>query len=217
MKILWFDDIEVWNQPVFDLPLIGRVSIRQMCIIGLALILTFSIRDLLVAVISFSITLPLAMLKYRSLRFDELALNITIYMIIYKVYPLLRHSFLLLSNTKKVMIIVMVTSIVKRYLVRNTLKNNKSNSKEIVVNADTIRLKLRLVNKDGRRLAGRLATIYLDDDHISSIVSDSNGEIEALVSLSNDDHKVSNGLHTLKVMVDGKVVFMQGIKLSRPV
>lgn len=214
MKILWFDDIEVWNQPVFDLPLMGRVSIRQICFIGLALILTFSSRDILVAIVSFSIALPLTMLKYRSLGLDELALNITIYLLTYKVYLLLRG---MLKRIKRIGIISIIINLLKGYIEGEDLKDMVSDGKGIiVVNTDTIRLKLRLLDSDGKEMGGRLASIYLDDDHISSIVSDQNGEVEALISLSDEFKvKVDNGLHRLKVVVDNRVVFIQGIKLSR--
>ncbi len=230
MKILWFDDIEVWNQPVFDMPLIGRISIRQMCIIGVALILTLSSRDMFVAIISLAIALPSSMYRYRSLSLDELICNLIIYMIVYKVYPSLRYITLLLNymlrNLQQVNIIIVISGIIKRYITdkymqidrRKNSSNNSDDKEEIImVNRESVRLKLRLVNKDGVALAGKLATIYLDDDHIASIVSDSRGEIEALVSLRSDEPKANHAyrkgdyIHTLRVIVDGKLVFTQGM------
>ncbi len=229
MKILWFDDIEVWNQPVFDMPLIGRVSIRQMCIIGIALILTFSSRDIFVAIISLSMALLFSMYRYRSLSLDELLYNLIIYMAIYKIYPLIRYITLLLydqlSNIQQsnMMNITIISNIKKRMLDRykqTYKKDNCINKQEIlIVNREPIRLKLRLVNKDGLALAGKLATIYLDDDHIASIVSDSKGEVETLISFRSDVHKVNHhdikgDTHMLKVIVDGRLVFTQVITIK---
>jgi hypothetical protein len=100
-------------------------------------------------------------------------------------------------------------------------KDNCSNKQEIlIVNREPIRLKLRLVNKDGLALAGKLATIYLDDEHIASIVSDSKGEVETLISFRSDVQKVNhydikgNDTHMLKVIVDGRLVFTQVITIK---
>mgnify|MGYP000218509454 CR=1 FL=1 len=229
MKILWFDDIEVWNQPVFDMPFIGRVSIRQMCIIGIALILTFSSRDIFVTIISLSIALLFSMYRYRSLSLDELLYNLIIYMTIYKIYPLVRYITLLLYDQlsyiqqSNMMNITIISNIKKNMLNRYKQtyeKDNYNNKQEIlIVNREPIRLKLRLVNKDGLALAGKLATIYLDDDHIASIVSDSKGEVETLISFKSDVHKVNHynakgDTRMLKVIVDGRLVFTQVITIK---
>ncbi len=229
MKILWFDDIEVWNQPVFDMPFIGRVSIRQMCIIGIALILTFSTRDIFVTIISLSMALLFSMYRYRSLSLDELLYNLIIYMVTYKIYPLVRYITLLLYDQlihiqQSDMINITIISNIKRRMLhrykQNYEKDNYSNKQEIlIVNREPIRLKLRLVNKDGLALAGKLAAIYLDDDHIASIVSDSKGEVETLISLKSDVHKVNHydikgDTRMLKVIVDGRLVFTQVITIK---
>ncbi len=229
MKILWFDDIEVWNQPVFDMPFIGRVSIRQMCIIGIALILTFSTRDIFVTIISLSMALLFSMYRYRSLSLDELLYNLIIYMVTYKIYPLVRYITLLLYDQlihiqQSDMINITTISNIKRRMLhrykQNYEKDNYSNKQEIlIVNREPIRLKLRLVNKDGLALAGKLAAIYLDDDHIASIVSDSKGEVETLISLKSDVHKVNHydikgDTRMLKVIVDGRLVFTQVITIK---
>jgi|GEM_PF-1053285 hypothetical protein len=230
MKILWFDDIEVWNQPVFDMPFIGRVSIRQMCIIGIALILTFSSRDIFITIISLSIALLFSMYRYRSLSLDELLYNLIIYMAIYNIYPLIRYMTLLLYDQlshiqqSNMMNIAIISNIKKHILDRykqTYKKDNCSNKQEIlIVNREPIRLKLRLVNKDGLALAGKLATIYLDDEHIASIVSDSKGEVETLISFRSDVQKVNhydikgNNTHMLKVIVDGRLVFTQVITIK---
>lgn len=61
-----------------------------------------------------------------------------------------------------------------------------------------VRLRLRLLTRDGRAVANRLARIYMDDALLTSITSDSNGELDVMLAL---DDGVKEG--TLRVYVDG--------------
>ncbi|MEM4339773.1 MAG: hypothetical protein QXE03_06125, partial [Candidatus Nitrosocaldus sp.] len=72
VEVLWFEDIEPSRQPVFDFPLLGRISMKQMGIVGSALMIALTSKDILIAMISLAIAFLIAMIRYRAVSMDEL-------------------------------------------------------------------------------------------------------------------------------------------------
>ncbi|GBC74043.1 hypothetical protein HRbin05_00074 [archaeon HR05] len=212
VEVLWFEDIEPLKQPVFDFPLLGRISMKQMGIVGSASIIALASRDILIAMASLTIALFVAMTRYRAVSMDEFIYSLILYGMKHKVKPSIEIIFryvneLLLNNGySRIILARMVNKICNEIRCRLDKKYAYSSNGRgvrcyedniIILNSNTVRLRLRLLTKDGRAIANRLARIYVDDDLLTNITSDNNGELDVILSLTST--KNSN----LRVYVDG--------------
>ncbi|MDW8000525.1 MAG: hypothetical protein RMJ59_03665 [Candidatus Nitrosocaldus sp.] len=206
VEVLWFEDIEPLRQPVFDFPLLGRISMKQMCIIGSALIISLSSRDILVAMVSLTVALFIAMFRYRALGMDELIYSLLLYAMRYKVYPYVgRFVGIIASRLLDGRMPRVIQGLRVRVLNRGRGRDRRrmmvsiaGDGNVIIPMHNPVRLRLRLLTRDGRAVANRLARIYMDDALLTSITSDSNGELDVMLAL---DDGVKEG--TLRVYVDG--------------
>ncbi|MEM3121683.1 MAG: hypothetical protein QXT78_04850, partial [Candidatus Nitrosocaldus sp.] len=189
VEVLWFEDIEPSRQPVFDFPLLGRISMKQMGIVGSALMIALTSKDILIAMISLAIAFLIAMIRYRAVSMDELIYSLMLYVIRHKVKPLVE-TFM---NIVKVLLfnkIMVIASVIDRLGIGRSSRNAKGGSNNdddyddnmLVLNFNPVRLRLRLLTRDGRAVANRLARIYVDDIMLASITSDHNGELDVMLT-----------------------------------
>ncbi|MEM4285057.1 MAG: hypothetical protein QXS98_06160 [Candidatus Nitrosocaldus sp.] len=207
VEVLWFEDIEPLKQPVFDFPLLGRISMKQMGIVGSSCIIALASRDVLIAIASLTIAIFVAMSRYRAVSIDELIYSILLYVFRHKVKPSIEIIFkyvkeLSLNNYYSRMILDMICYRIgwrwDRYAYSSNGRGMRGSDDGIIIlNSNTVRLRLRLLTKDGRAVANRLARIYVDDDLLTNITSDDKGELDVILSLTS----TKNG--NLRVYIDG--------------
>ncbi len=214
VEVLWFEDIEPLRQPVFDFPLLGRISMKQMGIVGSALMIALISKDILIAMLTLAISLPIAMIRYRAVSMDELTYSLILYVIRHKVKPVIE-MFMDIAKASLLNKIMPITSLIDRIGRERKMKSKSKRSKSkkaddemndngyadddniLVFNFNPVRLRLRLLTKDGKAIANRLARIYVDDVMLTSITSDHNGELEVILTLKDSMKTL------LSVYVDG--------------
>ncbi|MBI1664006.1 MAG: hypothetical protein IS860_11115, partial [Nitrosopumilus sp.] len=42
-EVLWFEDVNPFNEPVFSFPFIGRLSMRQLAILGVGFMISYAL------------------------------------------------------------------------------------------------------------------------------------------------------------------------------
>ncbi|MEM0367403.1 MAG: hypothetical protein QW574_01020 [Candidatus Nitrosocaldus sp.] len=204
VEVLWFEDIEPSRQPVFDFPLLGRISMKQMGIVGSALMIALTSKDILIAMISLAIAFLIAMIRYRAVSMDELIYSLMLYVIRHKVKPLVE-TFMDIVKVLLFNKIMVIASVIDRLGIGRSSRNAKGGSNNdddyddnmLVLNFNPVRLRLRLLTRDGRAVANRLARIYVDDIMLASITSDHNGELDVMLTLKDTMKTL------LSVYVDG--------------
>lgn len=205
VEVLWFEDIEPSRQPVFDFPLLGRISMKQMGIVGSALMIALTSKDILIAMISLAIAFLIAMIRYRAVSMDELIYSLMLYVIRHKVKPLVE-TFMDIVKVLLFNKIMLIASVIDRLGMGRSSRNAKGGRNNddydyddnmLVLNFNPVRLRLRLLTRDGRAVANRLARIYVDDIMLASITSDHNGELDVMLTLKDTMKTL------LSVYVDG--------------
>ncbi|MFN4337119.1 MAG: hypothetical protein ACK4FV_06025 [Candidatus Nitrosocaldus sp.] len=195
VEVLWFDDIEPLRQPVFDFPLLGRISMKQMGIVGSALMIALASKDILIAMLTIAIALPIAMIRYKAVSMDELIYSLILYVIRHRVRPLIE-IFMDIAKASLLNKIMLITSLIDRIGIGRRSKSKKANVEMnnggyadddniLVFNFNPVRLRLRLLTRDGKAIANRLARIYVDDVMLTSITSDHNGELDVILTLKD--------------------------------
>ncbi|MEM4339483.1 MAG: hypothetical protein QXE03_04640, partial [Candidatus Nitrosocaldus sp.] len=130
--------------------------------------------------------------------------SLMLYVIRHKVKPLVE-TFM---NIVKVLLfnkIMVIASVIDRLGIGRSSRNAKGGSNNdddyddnmLVLNFNPVRLRLRLLTRDGRAVANRLARIYVDDIMLASITSDHNGELDVMLTLKDTMKTL------LSVYVDG--------------
>ncbi|MEM2922902.1 MAG: hypothetical protein QW560_00630 [Candidatus Nitrosocaldus sp.] len=194
VEVLWFEDIEPLKQSVFDFPLLGRINMKQMGIVGSASIIALASKDILTAMVSLTVALFIAMIRYRAVSMDELIYSLILYAIRHKVKPLIgmfiEHLKELFNNDSKRMLATVIDKIgidIGRcgWRRHGSISARDYDDNMIILNSNPVRLRLRLLTKDGRAVANRLARIYVDDVLFASITSDHNGELDVMLTLAS--------------------------------
>lgn len=200
MEVLWFEDIEPLRQPVFDFPLLGRISMKQMGVIGSAMIIALASKDIVVAMVSLSLALFISMIRYRAVGIDELIYSLISYLIRHKVRPVMNAllkvlGVSMLSRIKPVVLLHRLGVRMDRIVSAGDSGDGRDDV--LLLNSSNVRLRLRLLTRDGRVIENRLTKVYVDDTMIASITSDQNGELDIMFTADNSSKAL------LRVYVDG--------------
>ncbi len=190
IDLLWFQDINPFNEPVFDFPILGRLSMRQMLLLGIGAVISYgfyqSTRDFVYSIIPISIMAFIALKKQNVLSTEQMLLSIILYaMKGSAVYGENRSNIKLLLTFRTRRKKEMAQQSERLYFTSEFSAQIERKHKGIDVSArdlmKPVRMKMKLLLSSGDVLANRMAKVYLDDEYIASVSSDINGELEVLV------------------------------------
>lgn len=198
IDLLWFDDINPFNEQVFDFPILGRLSMRQMLLLGIGAIISYALyqstSDVIYSIIPASIMAFIALKKQKVLSTEQMLMSIILYA--------MKGSFAYGENGSSIKSRAKILQLLFRtrrkekeirqgqdsgrlYLASEFSAQTGRKDKRIDVTArdlmKPVRIKMKLLLSSGEVLASKMAKVYLDDEYIASVSSDINGELEVLV------------------------------------
>lgn len=183
VEILWFEDVNPFHEPIFEFPIIGKLSMRQMTIFGIGAMLTWGLYQTsgsIVSIIPMAIAIFLALKKQ-----NVLSVELHIFTILMFYFSKKRKSKIVNAS--------------KSRLLRKKLKSSNLgfpepfNPRVVAVNKELpvreicadplrpIRLKIKLERIRGKVISNKQARIVLDNNVVSMLSTDNNGELEAII------------------------------------
>ncbi|WP_179368129.1 hypothetical protein [Candidatus Nitrosotenuis sp. DW1] len=186
VELLWFENISPFHESIFSFPIIGRLSMRQMMILGIGAFLSWMLYQTsgnFISLIPIGVTMFLTLKKQ-------------------KVMSIEMHLFLVLlfyfSGKKKLSVKnINPVTIIRSFNTKSTNSNlglakpfkPKMNviKKEIPIReiyADPlkpIRLKIKLERIEGKSISNKQTQIVYDGNMISLLSTDNNGELEVII------------------------------------
>ncbi|MDE1863026.1 MAG: hypothetical protein KGI33_08950 [Thaumarchaeota archaeon] len=166
-EMLWFEDVSAVNEPVLSFPVIGRISMRQFFILGIAGMASYGLFSAThgpASAVPISIGAFLALVKPK--------VGSTEWMIFSSVLFFARKMRILLE---------------RRPLTPKKSKAGCAKGQDYtrtIIMADLsrpFRFRTRLVGKAGQPIACRRARVFLDSRQIDLLTTDANGELEAVI------------------------------------
>jgi len=210
IDILWFDDVSALNEPVLSFPVIGRISMRQFFILGVAAIISyglFSSYQTIFSVIPAGIGALVALTKPKVTSSEQMLLSMVLFF-------MGKHSSVKTSTAKKPRSKSKKISISSKKLgFADTLVDDTQEPeiRTIVVSDLTkpYRFKVKIVDQAGKILKTQKTKIYIDDVYQDTLTTDINGELETIVI----PHVV--GLKKITILVDDQTepVFSETIEI----
>lgn len=186
VEILWFEDINPFNESIFGFPVIGKLSMRQMMVLGIGALLSwifYQVSENFISLIPIGVAMFLILKKQ-------------------KIMPTEMHLFLVLifyfsgknkSNVKKTKYVTKLYSFNTKPINSNLglaepfnpkmdMVRKEINIREIYADPlKPIRLKVRLERIEGKLISNRQARIVYDGNVVSILSTDNNGELEVII------------------------------------
>lgn len=186
IEILWFEDVNPFNESVFGFPIIGKLSMRQMVIFGTGALfswMAYQANGGFISIIPLGFAAFLA-LKKQKVRSAEI-----------QFFMLLLFFF---SNQNKSNVIKTKCGAELRLNKKKTgssnlglaepfnpkldVVRNEINVREICADPlKPIRLKIKLERIEGKSITNKQTRIVCDGNVISTLSTDNNGELEAII------------------------------------
>lgn len=183
VEILWFEDVNPFHEPVFEFPIIGKLSMRQMTIFGIGAMSTWGLYQTsgnIASIIPIVIAVFLAFKKQKVLSVELHFFTILMFYFSKKRTSKIAkisksHSIRIKSKSPNLgfpePIDPRVVSVKKETPVRE-------------IYADPlrpIRLKIKLERVGGKVISNKQARIVFDNNVVSTLSTDNNGELEAII------------------------------------
>ncbi|MDE1831332.1 MAG: hypothetical protein KGI02_03055 [Thaumarchaeota archaeon] len=177
LEILWFEDVSPLNEPVLSFPIIGRISMRQFFILGLASMMSyliFSSSHGIIAVIPESIGAFLALTKPKVTSSEQMVISTVLFF-------MGRHYG---TGKKKAKSKKLSSSSKKLGLAESLIEDSQENEIRTITVSDLsrpYRFKVKLVGPTGKVLANKKSKVYLDGTYLDALTTDINGELETII------------------------------------
>lgn len=207
LEILWFEDVSALNEPVLSFPIIGRISMRQFFILGLASMISyliFSSSHGIFAVIPEGIGAFLALTKPKVTSSEQMVISMVLFF-------MGRHGT---GNKKKKAKSKKLSSSSKKLgLADSLVEDSQENEIRTITVSDLLRpyrFKVKLVGPTGKVLASKKSKVYLDGTYLDALTTDINGELETIIIPKTPGKK------NITVCVDEQVepVFLETIEVK---
>jgi hypothetical protein len=201
LEILWFEDVSALNEPVLSFPIIGRISMRQFFILGLASMISyliFSSSHSIFAVIPEGIGAFLALTKPKVTSSEQMVISMVLFF--------MGRHYGTGNKKKKAKSKKLSSSSKKLGLADSLIEDSQENEIRTITVSDLsrpYRFKVKLVGPTGKVLANKKSKVYLDGTYLDALTSDINGELET-------------GKKNITVCVDEQVepVFLETIEVK---
>ena len=185
-EVLWFEDVNPFNEPVFSFPFVGRLSMRQLAILGIGFMASYALfqstGDVL-SIIPSSVTAFFALKKQNVLPTELLLFSVLMFYIrgssttvqtkkTLKNIPKM-HKEKLAEST--------VLRVPKPFAPKITDKVIKARKLFVSDYTKPYRMKLRLEKTTGHAIANQMCKVKFDGNIISTLSTDANGELEVII------------------------------------
>jgi hypothetical protein len=181
IELLWFEDVNPFNEAVFAFPLVGKLSMKQMLVLGLGIIVSWGIYQSTANYVSLA---PLFGCCY--LAFKKQKVQSTESQIIAILYFYIRSRNNLNKKISSKHPLIQKKS--KKLIIAEPYRPKlEKTGKEIQIRQvfsdplKPIRLKIKIQRTDGKPIANTEAKIVFDGKVVSTLSTDTNGELEAIV------------------------------------
>lgn len=209
LEILWFEDVSPLNEPVLSFPIIGRISMRQFFILGLASMISyliFSSSHSIFAVIPESIGAFLALTKPKVTSSEQMVISMILFF-------MGRHYSTGNKKKQKTKSKKLSYSSKKLGLADSLIDDSQENDIRTITVSDLsrpYRFKVKLVGPTGKVLANKKSKVYLDGTYLDALTTDINGELETIIIPKTPGKKI------ITVNVDEQVepVFLETIEVK---
>ncbi|MDC8452710.1 MAG: hypothetical protein LV477_07345 [Candidatus Nitrosotalea sp.] len=208
LEILWFEDVSPLNEPVLSFPIIGRISMRQFFILGLASMMSyliFSSSHSIFAVIPEGIGAFLALTKPKVTSSEQMVISMVLFF--------MGRHYGTGNKKKKAKSKKLSSSSKKLGLAGSLIEDSQENEIRTITVSDLsrpYRFKVKLVGPTGKVLANKKSKVYLDGTYLDALTTDINGELETIIIPKTPGKK------NITVCVDEQVepVFLETIKVK---
>jgi hypothetical protein len=182
IELLWFEDVNPFNEAVFAFPIIGKLSMRQMLILGLGIMASWGIYQ---STDNYASLIPLLACCYLTFKKQKIRSTES------HIFAILCFYLRAINNkgqkrTGKTAALAQKKSTKLLFAEPYRPKLEKT-GKEIHVREvfsdplKPIRLKIQIQKTDGQAIANTEAKIVFDGKVVSTLSTDNNGELEAIV------------------------------------
>ncbi len=208
LEILWFEDVSALNEPVLSFPMIGRISMRQFFILGLASMISyliFSSSHGIIAVIPEGIGAFLALTKPKVTSSEQMVISMVLFF--------MGRHYGTGNKKKKAKSKKLSSSSKKLGLACSLIEDSQENEIRTITVSDLsrpYRFKVKLVGPTGKVLANKKSKVYLDGTYLDALTTDINGELETIIIPKTPGKK------NITVCVDEQVepVFLETIEVK---
>ena len=208
LEILWFEDVSALNEPVLSFPIIGRISMRQFFILGLASMISyliFSSSHGIIAVIPEGIGAFLALTKPKVTSSEQMVISMVLFF--------MGRHYGTGNKKKKAKSKKLSSSSKKLGLACSLIEDSQENEIRTITVSDLsrpYRFKVKLVGPTGKVLANKKSKVYLDGTYLDALTTDINGELETIIIPK------TQGKKNITVCVDEQVepVFLETIEVK---
>ena len=176
LEIFWFEDVNALNEPVLFFPLVGRISMRQFFILGIAAIFSYLIFLNTHNILSI---IPLGIGAF--LAFTKPKVATTEQMIVCFILFLIRKYC---CNNKRTKSTKFPNSSKKINLADSLIEISQEDKIKTITLSDLsrpYRFKVKLFGPTGKVLSNKKSRVYLDGTYLDTLTTDINGELETII------------------------------------
>lgn len=187
-EVLWFEDVSPFNEPVFSFPFIGRLSMRQLAVLGVGFIVSYALfqstGDVL-SVVPALVTAFFALKKQNVLPTESLLFSVLMFYIrggstdveTKKTFEKIPK----MHKEKKKIETSTVLKVPKPFAPKITGKEIKARKLFVSDYTKPYRMKIRLEKVIGQAIANQMCKVKFDGNIISTLSTDANGELEVII------------------------------------
>ena len=215
IEVLWFDDVSALNEPVLSFPVIGRISMRQFFILGVAAMVSyglFSSYQTIFSIIPAGFGAFLALTKPKVTSSEQMLLSTILFFMGKRASTKTGTAKKPSKKSKK----ISISS--KKLGFADTLVDDTQEPeiRTIVVSDLTkpYRFKVKVVDQAGKILKAQKSKIYVNGTYQDTLTTDINGELETIIipqaiglkkiTISVDDQKEPVFSETIKIQANSE-------------
>ncbi len=186
VEILWFEDINPFHESIFDFPVIGKLSMRQMMILGIGALFSWIFYQTSGNFISLTPIGITVFLTFKKQKVMSVEMHLFLVLLFY-------FSGKKKTNVKKIKYIAKLQSFNPKPISSNlglaepfnpkmNIVRKEINVREIYVDPlKPVRLKVKLERIEGKSISNRQTRIVYDGNVVSILSTDNNGELEMII------------------------------------
>ncbi len=185
IDLLWFEDVNPFNESVFEFPVVGKLSMRQMLILGLGVMLSWSLYQSTGNYLSLA---PILMAAYISLNkhkvrtIESQFFSVLLFCAETKAKTGAKKPTTTDEATHKTKKPAGKLRMAEPFRPKLEVQGKEIGTREIYTDPlRPIRLKIHLQKTDGQVIANTETKIVFDGKVVSTLSTDNNGEVEAIV------------------------------------
>lgn len=181
IELLWFEDVNPFNESVFAFPIVGKLSMRQMLILGLGIMFSWSLYQSTANYGSLIPMLACCYLTFKKQKIRSTESHIFAILLFYlKNKNIQRTAHKINTMPKKAKSKKLVFA--EPFRPKLEVIGKEIQVREVYSDPlKPIRLKIQIQKTDGQVIANTEAKIVFDGKVVSTLSTDKNGELEAIV------------------------------------